>query len=122
MAQGRQHGSSRCVDAPRGDQSRQLPARRAKLDLRARHRGEPAGDTHNDVDIATIVAVRAALQVLPPPQRSVLVLRYYLDLPMREVAIVLGRPEGTVRSLASSAIATLRTSGLIGTEEICDVR
>lgn len=97
-------------------------ARRAKLDLRARHRGEPAGDTHNDVDIATIVAVRAALQVLPPPQRSVLVLRYYLDLPMREVAIVLGRPEGTVRSLASRAIATLRTSGLIGTEEICDVR
>jgi RNA polymerase sigma factor (sigma-70 family) len=95
-------------------------ARRKKLGLRSSHRRELA-DIHNDVDVATVVAVRAALQLLPPPQRSVLVLRYYLDLPLREVAIMLGRPEGTVRSLASRAIATLRSGGLVGTVEICDV-
>ena len=97
-------------------------SRRASARVRASRRSEPIDDIHNDADVATVVAVRAALQLLPPPQRSVLVLRYYLDLPISEVAIVLGRPEGTVRSLASRAIASLRSSGLVETEEICDVQ
>ncbi len=41
-------------------------------------------------------------------QRAVIVLRYYLDLPDREIAAVLGCREGTVRSLASRAVAELR--------------
>lgn len=45
---------------------------------------------------------------LPARQRAVLVLRYYLDLPDREIADLLGCREGTVRSLASRAFGTLR--------------
>jgi RNA polymerase sigma factor (sigma-70 family) len=97
-------------------------ARRAKAGLRASHRSDPVADIHNDADVATVVALRAALQLLPLSQRSVLVLRYYLDLGVREVADVLGCPEGTVKTLTSRGIAALRSSGLVGTEEICDVR
>ena len=96
--------------------------RRARAGLRASRRSDPVVDLHNDADVATVVALRAALLLLPPPQRSVLVLRYYLDLRVREVADVLGCPEGTVKTLTSRGIATLRSSGLVATEEICDVR
>ena len=41
-------------------------------------------------------------------QRAVLVLRYYEDLPDAEIAAVLGCRPGTVRSLASRALADLR--------------
>jgi RNA polymerase sigma factor (sigma-70 family) len=95
--------------------------RRAKAGRRASHRSDPVEDIHNDADVATVVALRTALQLLPSTQRSVLVLRYYLDLPVREVAELLGCPEGTVKTLTSRGIASLRRSGLVGTEEICDV-
>jgi RNA polymerase sigma factor (sigma-70 family) len=97
-------------------------ARRTRAGVRASHRSDPIVDIHNDADVATVVALREALQRLPPPQRSVLVLRYYLDLPVRDVASVLGCPEGTVKTLTSRGIANLRSSGLVATEETCDVR
>jgi RNA polymerase sigma-70 factor (sigma-E family) len=53
-------------------------------------------------------AMWRALCVLPERQRAVLVLRYYLDLTDREIADVLGGAQGTIRSLAALAFATLR--------------
>jgi RNA polymerase sigma-70 factor (sigma-E family) len=56
----------------------------------------------------------SALAALPPRQRSVLVLRYYLDLPEAEVAAALRCSLGTVKSTASRGLArleqTLRTA------------
>ncbi len=40
----------------------------------------------------------AALVRLPQAQRAVIVLHYYEDLPLTEIAAVLDRPEATVRS------------------------
>lgn len=49
---------------------------------------------------------------LPPRARAVLVLRYYEQLPDREIAAVLGCAEPTVRSIATRALATLRSRAL----------
>ncbi|MBB1510735.1 SigE family RNA polymerase sigma factor [Tessaracoccus sp. MC1756] len=54
--------------------------------------------------------VHRALAQLPRLQRTVLVLRYFDDLPIRQVAEVLRLPEGTVASHASRGLAALRRS------------
>ena len=50
---------------------------------------------------------------LPHRQRVVLVMRYYLGYDDAEIAGTLGCRRGTVRSLASRALADLRTSGTV---------
>jgi RNA polymerase sigma-70 factor (sigma-E family) len=49
-----------------------------------------------------------ALAALPPRQRAVLVLRYYLDLSEGETAEMLGCSVGTVKSQAARALDRLR--------------
>ena len=49
-----------------------------------------------------------ALSRLPARQRAVLVLRYWSDLPIDEVAELLGCSPGTVKSQASRGLETLR--------------
>ena len=53
-------------------------------------------------------AVWQRLAALPRRQRSVLVLRYYEGLTDDEIAEILGARPGTVRSLISRALASLR--------------
>jgi len=49
-------------------------------------------------------AVRQALGQLPEEYRSVLVLRHYENLKFREIADVLGLPEGTVKTRTTEAL------------------
>ncbi|GLZ31487.1 RNA polymerase sigma24 factor [Lentzea sp. NBRC 105346] len=53
--------------------------------------------------------VRRALAALPSGQRTVVVLRYWEDLSVGEVARLLGRTEGTVKSQAAKGLAALRS-------------
>lgn len=46
---------------------------------------------------------------LTPDQREVLVLRYYLDLPVDQIAARLGIPSGTVKSRIHNALRALET-------------
>lgn len=55
------------------------------------------------------LSVADGLQALTPVQREVLVLRYYVDLPVSEIAEHLGVADGTVKSRLNSAVAALRT-------------
>ena len=57
-----------------------------------------------------------ALRTLPPRQRAVMVLRYYDGLSEAEIAHALGVTQGTVKSQASKAIASLRQKLVSGEE------
>jgi len=48
------------------------------------------------------------ISALPWPQRAVVVLHYYEDLPLNEIAEVMGRPAATVRSDHRRALERLR--------------
>lgn len=70
-----------------------------------RHGAPPASV---DVDIAGSLAVRDALLKLTVRQRAAVVLRYYEDLPESEIADALRCRPGTVKSLLSRGLGTLR--------------
>jgi RNA polymerase sigma factor (sigma-70 family) len=59
-------------------------------------------------DLDAALDLRTALAGLPTKQRAAVVLRYYCDLPVEEVARTLGCSEGTVKSQTSRGIDTLR--------------
>ena len=59
-------------------------------------------------DLADAVAVRDALATLTKRQRAVLVLRFYADLSVRDVAQALDIPEGSVKTLTHRALRVLR--------------
>ncbi len=48
--------------------------------------------------------IRQALEMLPSEQREAVVLRYFSDLTVPEIAAVTGRPEGTIKSRLSRAL------------------
>jgi RNA polymerase sigma-70 factor (ECF subfamily) len=50
-----------------------------------------------------------ALESLEPEQRAVIVLHYYLGMPLSEAAAALGVPLGTVRSRLHRSLAMLRS-------------
>ncbi|MDA3040857.1 MAG: sigma-70 family RNA polymerase sigma factor [Actinomycetota bacterium] len=62
-----------------------------------------------DVELpARLVELRDALDRLSAQQRIVVVLRYFVDIPDQEIAVILGVRPSTVRSLARRAFALLR--------------
>jgi RNA polymerase sigma-70 factor (sigma-E family) len=59
-------------------------------------------------DIPDIDETWSAVRRLPVDQRTVLVLRFYADLSLAEIAAELGKPIGTVKSTLHRALARLK--------------
>jgi RNA polymerase sigma-70 factor (sigma-E family) len=91
----------------------------ARSALRSRARlhgaGGPAGAQDPPTESAESTAlvseehrqVLTGIRALPDRQRTVLVLRYYLDLSEEEIATVMGISRGTVKSTSSRALTAL---------------
>ncbi len=58
-------------------------------------------------EIVTRGVVQAALDDLSPRQRACVVMRYYQDLPVAQVAAALGLAEGTVKRYLSEAMTRM---------------
>jgi RNA polymerase sigma factor (sigma-70 family) len=86
-------------------------ATRSRLGWRA---SQPS---HVESDTSTAIAVRHAVSELPERERVALALRYFADLSVRETALLMRCPEGTVRYLTHTAVLRLRESGLADVEE-----
>lgn len=64
--------------------------------------------SYTDPDAGDITDVRKAIHDLPERQRMAIVLRYYADLPVAQVAQIMKCAQGTVRAHTSRALVTLR--------------
>jgi RNA polymerase sigma-70 factor (ECF subfamily) len=64
--------------------------------------------------------LRRALEMLPSEVREIVVLRYYSDLTVPEIATVMGKPEGTIKSRLSRAL--LRLNEILLKEETFEER
>jgi RNA polymerase sigma-70 factor (ECF subfamily) len=61
--------------------------------------------------------VRAAVANLPPDQMNAVVLRFVGDLPLKEIALALGKTEGAIKALLHRAMIGLRTALLQNSRE-----
>ena len=66
------------------------------------------GPLHKLLDEELAVAVRSAIEALPPLQREALVLFEYEELPLREIAAIVGADIGTVKARLHRARQSLK--------------
>jgi len=91
---------------------RSVLRRRALARRVAITRAVPWRDTQDSAEQTALLAedrrqVLAALAGLPSRRREVLVLRYYLNLPVAEVAAMLGISQGSVKSATARGLEAL---------------
>ncbi|HET7486404.1 MAG TPA: sigma-70 family RNA polymerase sigma factor [Acidimicrobiales bacterium] len=96
------HG--RAVDLLRSDSSRR---RREERD--ALRTAESGYDVEHEVwDLTVAGKVKEAVDVLPPAEREAIALAYFGGHTYREVAALLGEPEGTVKSRIRTGLKRMR--------------
>lgn len=75
--------------------------------LRERLGGDPGSAEQEALERLASAGVLDALERLTPDQRAVITLRVIADLPIKEVADLLGKPVTAVKSLQHRALAAL---------------
>ena len=90
-----------CYDQLRRDRRRPIEVELLSLDLQV--------IPDQSAETAARDELAHAFRRLDPDQRLVLVLHYYLDLPLPEVASAIGIPVGTAKSRLARALTALRS-------------
>lgn len=75
---------------------------------RRRAQAAPADSPDTSPSLVEAMRVSAALSVLSPVRRAAVLLRFYEDMPLQEVADILGRPVNTIKSDLRRALEQLR--------------
>ncbi len=100
------HTHGRALDLVRSE-----AARRRREEREAQTRVEPRYDLEREVmDRSAADQIRDAVATLPEPERVAVELAYFGGHPYREVAELLGEPEGTVKSRIRSGLSRLRVA------------
>lgn len=94
--------------------------RRGLAERRAHDRSGPPASSSWNVDVAEVLAVRAAVDALPRRQRQAVVLRFYADLTVDQVAEAMDCRPGTVKAHLHQALVALRTAGLAGAHDLIE--
>ena len=84
--------------------------RRSVVELHVVPDREPATDDDFQMTVADRDRLGRELGRLPVDQRAVMVLHFYLDLPLTEAAEILDIPAGTAKSRLHRGLEALRTS------------
>ncbi|WDH84770.1 sigma-70 family RNA polymerase sigma factor [Paenibacillus urinalis] len=88
-----------CMDE-RKKRKRELPSGTEEMDISTKV--AVAGDPAQKIDMENLVTA------LPPKYRMVIVLKYYRDLTITEIAELLDRPDGTIRTWLNKALKMMR--------------
>jgi RNA polymerase sigma-70 factor, ECF subfamily len=97
--------------------------RRRAAERRARSRLDSRAElVVVEPDTTSAVALRRAIAELPDAQRRAVLLRFYADLPVAEVAAAMRCPENTVKTHTRRGILALRDMGLFSDELPSEVR
>jgi RNA polymerase sigma-70 factor (ECF subfamily) len=64
--------------------------------------------------------VRQALDILPSGVREIVILRYFSELSVPEIAAVMKKPEGTIKSRLNRAL--VRLNEILCQDEVLDER
>jgi RNA polymerase sigma-70 factor (sigma-E family) len=94
--------------------------RRRAAERRAQDRLDSSAPETKMTDTALSLTIRRAVAALPKRQRTALVLRYFNDLSVAQVADLMGASEGAVRRLTHTAIASLRKQEGLHDLEVSD--
>jgi RNA polymerase sigma-70 factor (ECF subfamily) len=84
--------------------------RRSVVELRVLPDHDAVGESDHSVSVVERDDIERRLGELPVDQRAVIVLHFFLDLPLTEVAKVLDIPVGTAKSRLHRALRSLRTA------------
>ena len=84
--------------------------RRTIVELQGPSGHEPAGATDEQTALAERDRLERELDRLPIDQRAVLVLHFYVGLPLTEAAVVLDIPAGTAKSRLHRGLEALRST------------
>jgi RNA polymerase sigma-70 factor (ECF subfamily) len=99
------HAHGRAVDLVRADSRR-----RVREERELRRRAEAGYDIDNELwDLAVADHVKHAMAALPEGERAAIQLAYFGGHTYREVATMLGAPEGTVKARIRNGLRRLRT-------------